>query len=302
MTNEYLTRKFITNQKLVILSVTKRCNLRCVYCRTKDKWYDALGQNSLAVDLAENRWKELLNFCREAGEVLITGGEPTEYPLIKEFISFLNNKKIRFSFHTNGVSNKWFDILKYLREYNLKPDIHLSIELFEDLQKELKGAELPLQFIKEAKNLNLKIELTIVLHQKLLPYLDQLKENLLSWIDNGVDSIFFQPIASVGTHFPLELEISESFIPFLERLKLLKIKNPILSKAIRNSKTFFDIIISLIERTNLYRKVALRCRMYDQIIFLNPDLKLFTCKTLWKRKKGVSCSEFFDFICCGFQT
>jgi organic radical activating enzyme len=302
--DKFLKREFLKNRRLIILSVTKRCNLRCRYCRTKDIWYDALGQKSKVVDIPDKKWDQILDIYQNANadEVLITGGEPTEYPLLKEFLYLLSENKIRFSLHTNGISKKWFDILNFFRNNNLHPDIHLSIELFDDLQKELRGgSNLPLQFIADVKKLGLLLELKINLHQRLLPYKDQLKENLYSWVKKGVGSIFFQTIVPVGKNFPKGLKIDKSFIPFLLELKKLKVEDLVLSKVIRKSAIGIDVIISFLEGTNLYKETAEKCNVCNQIIFINPDLKILNCKTLWERKKEVPCSKFFDFICCGFQ-
>lgn len=302
--NRFFRREFLRDQKLVILSVTKRCNLCCQYCRTEDAWYDVLGQKSEIIDIPKRKWRQVLNICQNAnaGEVLVTGGEPVEYPLLKEFLQFLSENKIRFSLHTNGISEKWFGILNFFRNNNLHPDIHLSIELFDDLQKELRsGSDLPLQFIADVKKSELLLELKINLHQKLLFYKDQLKENLYSWVERGVDSIFFQPIVPVGKNFPRGLEIDKSFILFLLELKKIKVEDPVLNKIIRKSTIGLDVIISFIEKTNLYKEVAEKCDAYNQIIFINPDLKILNCKTLWERERDVPCSKFFDFICCGFQ-
>lgn len=267
-------------------------------------WYDALGHKSAMADIPKRKWKQISNICRNAniGEILVTGGEPAEYPLLKEFLYFLSKNKIRFSLHTNGISKKWFDILNFFRDNNFSPDIHLSIELFNDLQKELRGgSDLPLRFITDVKKLGLLLELKINLHQKLFPYKNQLKENLYSWVERGVDSMFFQPIVPVGKNFPHGLEIDKSFFPFLLELKRLKVEDPVLSRVIRKSAIGIDVIISLIEGTNLYKEIAEKCNACNQIIFIDPNLKILNCKTLWEREKNVPCSKFFDFICCGFQ-
>lgn len=303
-TNKYLKREFLEDQRLIILSITKRCNLCCRYCRVSDVWYDTLGQKSEKVDISKSKWREILDIYRNtnASEILITGGEPVEYSLLKEFLYFLSENKVRFSFHTNGISKKWVDILDFFRNNNFHPDIHLSTELFNDLQKELRsGSDLPLQFIADVKKLGLLVELKINLHQKLLSYKDRLKENLYSWIERGVDSMFFQPIAPVGRNFPPGLQIDKFFIPFLLELKKLKLEDPVLSRVIRKSAVRIDVIISLIEGTNLYKEVTEKCNVCSQIIFMDPSLKTLNCKTLWERKKNVPCSKFFDFICCGFQ-
>ncbi|TFG35287.1 MAG: radical SAM protein [Parcubacteria group bacterium] len=301
--SKYFKRDFLNNQKLIILSVTKRCNLRCRYCRTNDAWYDALGQKSAVLDLSKEKWAKLLDVYRSAnvGEILITGGEPAEYPLIKEFIFFLSENKIRFSIHTNGISKKWSGIFIFLKKNNLQPDIHLSTELFEETQREMRGCELPIQFITKAKKLGILLELKINLHQLLLPHLDQLRANLYSWRGKGVDSIFFQPIAPLGNDFPTGLELDNSFVSFLLKLKQLKSEDPILKKIIRKSEIGLDTIISFIDGSSLYKKVAKKCNVYNQIIFLDPNLQMLNCKSLWDREKNASCVDIFDFICCGFQ-
>lgn len=303
--SKYLQRSFLEKQRLIILSITKRCNLCCKYCRTNDIWYDVLGQKSGVLDLHREKWTEILDIYRseDAGEILITGGEPTEYSLLEDFLIFLDKNRIRFSIHTNGISKKWPDIFSFLKKNNLVPDIHLSTELFPELQKELRSdSELPLEFIADVKKLGLLLELKINLHQKLLPYKNQLKDNLYFWINRGVDSIFFQPIVPVGKNFPSGLEIDKNFISFLLKLRELKIKDLTLNKVIRNSAVGLDVIISFIEGVDLYRRVAEKCNVYNQIIFINPDLKILNCKSLWDKKKNVPCSKNFDFICCGFQS
>jgi hypothetical protein len=41
--------------------------------------------------------------------------------------------------------------------------------------------------------------------------------------------------------------------------------------------------------------------MDKKIIFLDTDLNIKNCKTVWSRDLNKKCSEFFDFICCWFQ-
>ncbi|MEK7501346.1 MAG: hypothetical protein AAB629_00300, partial [Patescibacteria group bacterium] len=181
------------------------------------------------------------------------------------------------------------------------PDIHLSTELFPNLQREIRGCKLPMQFIADVKRQKMLVEIKVTLHQKLLPYLDQLKENLYFWVEKGVDSMFFQPVALVGSQFPTGLELNNDFIPFLLKLKELKKDDRVLSKAIRKSEIGLDVIVSFLKKTNLYKREANKCKACTQIIFLNPDLTVLNCKTLWGREMGVPCADFFDFICCGFQ-
>ena len=57
-----LKRDFIKEKKLVILSLTKRCNLLCTYCRSSKSWYDSLSQFVDDVDLSKENWPKIKEF------------------------------------------------------------------------------------------------------------------------------------------------------------------------------------------------------------------------------------------------
>jgi MoaA/NifB/PqqE/SkfB family radical SAM enzyme len=71
---ELLKRDFLKDKKLVILSLTKRCNLLCKYCRTSKNWYDTLSQHVNDIDLSKDKWEEIKQFYYEnnIAEILLT--------------------------------------------------------------------------------------------------------------------------------------------------------------------------------------------------------------------------------------
>ena len=84
------------------LSVTSRCELRCVYCRPKDASFQAAS-----CDLSDRQRVELVRFLRERfglTQVRITGGEPLLYPNIVSLVAELKRTvpDVVLAMTTNG--------------------------------------------------------------------------------------------------------------------------------------------------------------------------------------------------------
>ena len=302
---EYLRRDFLKNDyKLLILSITKRCNLRCLYCRGANEWYDVLSKNSQSLDFNKNEWHTLVDFCEKNKilEVLLTGGEPIEYPFIEEFLSFLKSNNIRFSIHTNGSSKKWEGLLQHLIEIDLKPNIAMSVELYDDLQQEVRGCDIPYDLIDKMIQNEFNIEFKVTLHQKLLKYLDSIEEKLKFWHRRGVKSIKFQPVEPVGNGFEESLKLDKKFASFIELLLKFKASNHDLESFIRNSCESFETIKSLIENGYVDESVPEQCITHKKILFLNTDNKVLNCKSLWNRENTPCRSDTFSYVCCGYKS
>lgn len=302
---EYLRRDFLKNDyKLLILSITKRCNLKCLYCRGANEWYDVLSKNSKRLDFDTNEWDTLVDFCEKNRilEVLLTGGEPTEYPFIEEFLSFLKSNNIRFSIHTNGSSKKWESILQHLIEIDLKPNIAMSVELYDDLQQEVRGCDIPYDLIDKMIQNKFNIEFKVTLHQKLLKYLDGIEEKLRFWQKRGIKSIRFQPVEPVGNGFEESLILDKQFAFFMELLLKLKATNHDMESFIRNSCESLETIKSLIENGCVDESVPEQCITHKKILFLNTDNKALNCKSLWNRENIPCRSDTFSYVCCGYKS
>lgn len=84
------------------ISLTDKCNLRCVYCNDKDESFKEYIEDGLTVD----DYKFIIKYCSELGidKIKFIGGEPLLYPYLNELIRFAkyecNIKDI--SITTNG--------------------------------------------------------------------------------------------------------------------------------------------------------------------------------------------------------
>lgn len=303
MNEKCLEKNTLQTQKLIILSLTKRCNLHCAYCRVNpDNWYDKLSGGSEIIDLEKNRWDDLAEFCEKNGvaEVLLTGGEPVLYPYFEELCLFLNSKKIKFSIHTNGASSKWNNIIDFLNSKSIKPDIYLSIELFEDLQKKLRGTIASYDFLNKIISNGFWVELKVTLTQLLLSKKDILVEKLEEWADKGVSSIRFQPVVEVSKDTPREILLDESFVQIIKLLEECQFNNPKVGKILRHSKLSYLSVIDYLRGKPIHDKCVNSCCAKDQIVFITPDYQFLNCKSLWGKDESKSCKEVFDLVCCGF--
>jgi molybdenum cofactor biosynthesis enzyme MoaA len=298
----HLKRNFLKSQKLIILSLTKRCNLNCTYCRPDSKsWYDMLSKNSKCIDLDKDKWNSLAEFYRNnhIAEILLTGGEPIEYPDFEDFCLFLKTKNIKFSIHTNGTSLKWNSVIDFFKKHNVKPNIHLSVELFEDHQKILRGETIPYDFIKKIINDGFLVELKITLNGLLLEKIDLLLDKLKEWKNMGISSIRFQPLVPTSNRIPSKVLLNKSFVPLITLLQEYS-ENKKLSKIFRNSNLSYKATVDYLQGNPVNKEFANNCCAKDKIIFITPDCKFLNCKSLWRKDESKTCSELFDLVCCGF--
>lgn len=93
-----LLRSFVHRSKpfFVHLFLTKRCNLRCVYCGL---WREHANLN----ELSTSEWLEVIDLLDELGVYVLsmTGGEPLLKPGVFDIIRYANSK----GFHTRLTSN-----------------------------------------------------------------------------------------------------------------------------------------------------------------------------------------------------
>lgn len=86
------------------ISLTDKCNLRCVYCMPEDKVYE----NNLINDtLSYNDYKFIINGLAQVGikKIRFTGGEPLLYPHLIELIKYTHDECNidDISITTNGI-------------------------------------------------------------------------------------------------------------------------------------------------------------------------------------------------------
>ena len=82
------------------IRITRNCNMNCSYCNI---------QSIQKPDLSIEQWKVAGNILKRLGikNLVILGGEPTEYDKLNEFIEYYEKElDIRCSMTTNAYNNK----------------------------------------------------------------------------------------------------------------------------------------------------------------------------------------------------
>lgn len=289
-------------KKLLILSITKRCNLNCLYCRTSHwEWYDVLSQNSTLLDLPKENWNKIKDIydTNNVDKIVLTWGEPLEYPYISEFIDFLINNWIKFSIHTNWVSNKIGPIFNKIVENNI--NITVSIELFEEHQKIVRSwSEYPINFILKLIQNWINVKLKITLHQLMVYRKEEIEKRLNYFMSLWVKAIRVQPVWKTWNNFDKSIMLNKSFITFLHKIIELK-KMDKYKDFIRNSLQSLESPIKILNKEDI-SYIANNCNVDKTTIFIDTDLNIKNCKTIWNRDLNNKCDTFFDFICCCFQS
>ena len=108
------------------ISLTDKCNLRCVYCMPEDKVYE----NNLINDtLSFNDYKFIINGLSQVGikKIKFTGGEPLLYPHLKELIKYAHYECNidDISITTNGIGLN--EIAYELKRSGLK-SVNISLD------------------------------------------------------------------------------------------------------------------------------------------------------------------------------
>ena len=108
------------------ISLTDKCNLRCVYCMPEDKVYE----NNLINDtLSFNDYKFIINGLSQVGikKIKFTGGEPLLYPHLTELIKYAHYECNidDISITTNGIGLN--EIAYELKRSGLK-SVNISLD------------------------------------------------------------------------------------------------------------------------------------------------------------------------------
>jgi hypothetical protein len=304
MASDLGSQKYSRTSRHCILSITSRCNLRCLYCRGSiGRSYDTLSQEAENLDLPMSKWHTLVEtFAKfHVQDVLLPGGEPLEYPFLKDLLLLLKSIGMDFALHTNGFSKRWSETLGFLSSSALRPRLVLSTELFADMQEEIRECRsLPVDFVETARRYGFDIQLKIVLHQGLVCYDDRIAEVLRFWIGKGVDSIRFQPVFATSDSFPKSLILSQEAIPMLRMLRDLKLSGGVFGDAILNSPSNLDLLIGLLYNEKPQSERINGCSVKETYVFITPDVKILNCLSLWGHDRMLPCENLFDATCCCF--
>jgi radical SAM protein with 4Fe4S-binding SPASM domain len=105
----------------VYFNLTKRCNLRCVYC------YTSAGDRNIGEkDL--NFWIKIIDQLVEINNkatINFTGGEPTLYNNFWDIVKYAKDRGLKLTLITNGTNFKEEDIKKYIENFS---SVEISID------------------------------------------------------------------------------------------------------------------------------------------------------------------------------
>ena len=108
------------------ISLTDKCNLRCVYCMPEDKVYE---NNLISDTLSFNDYKFIINGLSQVGikKIKFTGGEPLLYPHLIELIKYAHYECNidDISITTNGIGLN--EIAYELKRSGLK-SVNISLD------------------------------------------------------------------------------------------------------------------------------------------------------------------------------
>mgnify|MGYP001590214044 CR=1 FL=1 len=214
------------------INLTSKCNLRCKHC---------FGEYSVEIsnELNLKEWKKVIDQLIQSKVffVNISGGEPTQSPFFKEFISYLTKKGLHFILTTNGIFSK--DIRDFIlknKEYLIGVKISLDgpdsesngfIRLDSNEKYNPQIFKTTLNNIFFFKKNRIPITIATVLHNKNIEKIKEFEKlikkiNPVSW--------FISPLIPVGRG-KINNFISKQYeyfnIDFWENLKDNGIKNKI---------------------------------------------------------------------------
>ena len=182
------------------INLTSKCNLRCKHCFGS---YSVQNKNELNLD----EWKKVIDDLVKAKVffVNLSGGEITQSPFFKEFISYLTKKGMHFILTTNGIFSKNIrDFIINNKEYLIGIKISLDgpdSESHGFIRRDIKENYNPKIFDLTLKNIfffkenGIPLTIATVLHKKNIQKMEKFQElikkiNPISW--------FISPIIPVG--------------------------------------------------------------------------------------------------------
>ncbi len=182
------------------INLTSKCNLRCKHCFGS---YSKESKNELNLE----EWKKVIDDLVRCNVfyVVLSGGEPTQSPIFKDFVDQLIKKGIYFILTTNGVFSKNIrnfivDRKDYLISIKISLDgpdskSHGFLRLDSQEKYNQKIFDLTMKSINYFKKKKISLSIATVLHKENIKKMDEFQElikkiNPLNW--------FVSPIIPIG--------------------------------------------------------------------------------------------------------
>ena len=175
--------------KYLILKITNKCNLNCIYCYANNK-----NNKDMDFKTAKNSIDYLLSLDNKL-KIQFTGGEPLlNFKLIEKVIDYCNNYYngcVEYAIQTNAtlINEK---IAERIKELNIKVGVSIDgLEVNDTLRPYKDGKPSTLDTIRGMyilKSHDIPFGITAVVTNKNLPYLEDFIKYLIAF---GVKSISF---------------------------------------------------------------------------------------------------------------
>lgn len=143
------------------IRITRKCNMNCPYCNIVSRETE---------DLSLDKWIEALDIIKSLGakNLVLLGGEPTQYEKICELINYASKIGIECSLTTNGINN--YDIVEKILDAGLNR-IGISVDNldFKDSLSPMKcksGIELINMLLEKYKTKPIQIVNYTVVHKR----------------------------------------------------------------------------------------------------------------------------------------
>jgi len=290
-------------EKQILQAVTQNCNLACEYCRRHSgNTYDMFNKEENAVEFERDKWpliKEII-INNDVKRVMLTGGEPLEYSLLLEYCKFLLSLNVKVIIHTNGLSKNGLMFLDAIHKLKMRVDFHVSSELFLDIQKKLRGDQLPVNFIEHCRFYGYNVRLKVTMTNLLCTKIDELEDCFYWWKEIGISTIIFQPIVYINDKVRKDIYLTSDFIKVIDKIEGLGNEKRILKNMLHNSKESWQALKEILNGENVPIEIINKCITYEKMLSLDTNLNIGNCKSLWNKDVDASCQECFDLVCCGF--
>lgn len=199
--------------KAIDISVTNKCNFRCLYCNNFSNNY--IENEEVTVDKWVSFIKKLKNST--ISHIILTGGEPFIREDLKSFIDSIVESEIRFSILSNG-SLITDQIAHYLSSTGKCIEVQISIDDSTHQNHDVfrgKGSfELALRGIEYLKKHGVNISVRTTLHKKNFQHIEHIVKFILEDLNIpylGVMSAFYMG-ACKQHHEIIQLSIDERAI------------------------------------------------------------------------------------------
>ncbi|ABR55697.1 Radical SAM domain protein [Methanococcus aeolicus Nankai-3] len=207
-------------KKYLILKITNRCNLDCIYCYNMGH---KINKN-MDFTTAKNSIDYILNDGTELLKIQFTGGEPLlNFELIEKVISYCKKeyktKNISYAVQTNGtlLNN---ELIKKIKELNIKIGISIDgMDINDTLRPYKNGRPSTLDTLKGIyllKNNSVPFGITTVITNKNLPHMVEFIQYLIAL---GIKSISFDLLKPKQKEHLNLMPNEEEFNKILKELK-----------------------------------------------------------------------------------